>query len=425
MAHHPWKPGADYRSAAARTPIPEAITVVGGIASIAEAPADPADPTTPMVVTIGGAPRSRVLGTPGPGEYRVRVIGTPFGPEWVGELEMNAADEGATGTCDYYRTGTVVTALRWQALIAHLRNLTGIADLATLYAQFPPSTDQNEPGWSGRIALLTDGTAWISNGVEWVTLGGTPAWTGDVAEGATAGAAQDAAWVEAAASVSEAATAAAAQDAVQAEVGAATAAATAAASQDGTWAAGGGGTPLLPADPSFETADPGTVANSGAWWSESQGGGGQTTSATRLAAAATQGSVGVRLSAANSAASWGQRVLSFDWTKAQIDATTGVLTFDVIRRGSGISGANYKINARAFNAAGWAGDILWQDTISGQNLSAAALTLDAASTRTFNLKDALVAAGVVWANVNHVALDIVCQVDHIAETAILDVDNFR
>lgn len=167
-----YKPPQNYRSAASRTPTPEPFSVVNGVALLAEAPADPGDGSTPMVVTVGGQPRTRVTTTPNAGEFMVRTATSPQGTAFLPVLEFNAADEGLDGTCDYYRTGTVYTSEWFGFFLSFLRPIVGLASLDALQAAYPASSDYTQPGYPGRQAFLSDQTAWFSDGVAWRQLSG-------------------------------------------------------------------------------------------------------------------------------------------------------------------------------------------------------------------------------------------------------------
>ncbi len=67
---HPFKLPVNYRTSASAV-TGEAITVEGGVALLAEAPAAPT--TNAVVVTIEGNSRTRVTGAPAVGEFRVRT----------------------------------------------------------------------------------------------------------------------------------------------------------------------------------------------------------------------------------------------------------------------------------------------------------------------------------------------------------------
>jgi hypothetical protein len=191
---HPWKPFVDAREVA-QFIVAEPFTVLGGVALLQEAPEDPSDPQYPMTVLVNGSPRARVLGTPAPGQYRVRVWSTsPVGPEWKPELEFNATDEGLTGVCTYYGSGTIPTKLRMEAWQAFLGPLVGVADQATLSVIAPPSADPNQPGRDGRTARLADGSWWESDGVVWKPWVGGGKLSGAQVAPASIGTSQDAAY---------------------------------------------------------------------------------------------------------------------------------------------------------------------------------------------------------------------------------------
>lgn len=238
----PWKPVVDARSAASRTPSPEAFVIQSGWALLAEAPADPSDPTTPMVVTVGGNPRTRVTGPPAAGQYRVREAWTPVGNEWLGELEFNAADEGLSGTCDYYRTGTIVTAKRWESLIAFCTPIIGYADSTSLAAAVPPSMDMSADGRPGRIAFCLDLSGWWSDGASWQPMANASKWMASLTAAVTQAITQDATWTPPGAALTgadiAAVTFAVAQDAGFDLPAAVIEGATLGATQDATWASG-------------------------------------------------------------------------------------------------------------------------------------------------------------------------------------------
>ena len=153
-----YRPPVNFRGSGVRTPSPEAISVSGGVALLSEAPADPLNVSTPMVVTIGGNARTLVQGAPGVGEYRVltqNVMGADgqVHAELLPLLQLNAADEGLTGTADYYRTGSILTAEWVASLIAFLTPLVGYASVGALPA---PTTDATKRGRAGDLALLAD-----------------------------------------------------------------------------------------------------------------------------------------------------------------------------------------------------------------------------------------------------------------------------
>ncbi len=171
-----YKPPVDYRTTAARTPSPEPIDIdSSGYALLAEAPANPADPTTPMVVTVGGQARARVASAPAAGQFCVLTAtvldsgGTPR-TEWTPVLQFNTADASASGTADYYRTGTITTAAWFAALRAWLTPLIGYVDSALLPAA---TTDPNLRGFPGDTAILTDGTMYWSDGYSWQPIAGS------------------------------------------------------------------------------------------------------------------------------------------------------------------------------------------------------------------------------------------------------------
>jgi hypothetical protein len=168
-----WKPPVNYRTSAVVTPTPEAIEIgADGVALLAEAPADPA--TNAMTVTVGGNARARVTGTPAAGQYRVKtqsVIYADLQPhtEYLPLLEFHSSDAGLSGTCSYYRTGTVVTTELYQSMIDFLRPLTGYASSATLPAA---TTDRTQRGCPGDMAFTTGGQLYYSDGTQWFAVAG-------------------------------------------------------------------------------------------------------------------------------------------------------------------------------------------------------------------------------------------------------------
>ncbi len=176
-----YKPPANFRLTASRTPSPEPIEIVGGLALLAEAPADPTNPSYPMSVVVNGTPRTRVLGTPGAGEYRVMaqsVLGADGRQyaEYLAVLEFHASDDGQTGTADYWRAGTVLTGEWYAALIEFLTPMYGVtpADLPAA------TTDVTRRGRPGDVAYLTDGSIVWSDGYQWNDAGTIPANRGSI-----------------------------------------------------------------------------------------------------------------------------------------------------------------------------------------------------------------------------------------------------
>jgi hypothetical protein len=168
-----WKPPVNYRTSAVVTPTPEAIEIgADGVALLAEAPADPT--TNAMTVTVGGNARTRVTGTPAAGQYRVKtqsVIYADLQPhtEYLPLLEFHSSDAGLSGTCSYYRTGTVVTTELYQSMIDFLRPLTGYASSA----EFPAATtDRTQRGCPGDMAFTTGGQLYYSDGTQWFAVAG-------------------------------------------------------------------------------------------------------------------------------------------------------------------------------------------------------------------------------------------------------------
>jgi hypothetical protein len=417
---HPWKSVHDARSAASRTPVPEAISVVGGIAMLAEAPADPSDPTTPMVVTIGGQARTRVTGTPSAGQYRVRVSDTPVGPEWLPELELHASDEGLAGTADYYRTGTIVTALRWESLIAFCSPIMGLADQAALEVAYPPSVAPWAEARPGRIAVTDDGVVYYSTGAAWVPMaGGSPKWSGSRGDSLTAGATQDAAYQPAgsgAGSAEAAAVIGAAQDATFAglnQTGDATAAATMAAAQDATYQAI---TYIRPANRDFEAAigstlvgDIGDVTN---WRTYVVDGVAQRTTSNPITG------TGSGYLKGNSGGTASDARLIARFTKAYLDTTNGLWRFNVKRIAQGPGTGEGAIAVYGFDSGGTlitnvtsgAQNVrMWGDSLSGTAANTALLNFAPVNgtiySKSFDLKAFLQSLG-VYANVVDVRVDV-------------------
>ena len=170
-----WKPPVNYRTSAVVTPTPEAFEIgADGVALLAEAPADPSNVATPMTVTVGGNARTRVTGSPAAGQYRVKTQSVIYADlaahtEYLPLLEFHSSDAGLSGTCSYYRTGTVVTTEFYQSMIAFLRPLTGYASSATLPA---PTTDPTQRGCPGDMAFTTGGQLYYSDGTQWFAVAG-------------------------------------------------------------------------------------------------------------------------------------------------------------------------------------------------------------------------------------------------------------
>lgn len=105
-----WHPPQNFRAVPSRTPVPETFTIAGGKALITETP----DSVATNIVTVGGNPRTYVDGAPGAGQYSIQTqqVSDSQGyarVELLPILIFNAADEGQSGTIDYYRTGTTLT----------------------------------------------------------------------------------------------------------------------------------------------------------------------------------------------------------------------------------------------------------------------------------------------------------------------------
>lgn len=169
-----YRPPVNYRGAAVHISAPESFTIEGGVALLSEAPADPTDGTTPVIVTVGGNPRTRVTTAPGAGEFRVMtqtVIGANGQPyvEHLPLLQFNAADEGLSGTADYYQTGTVFTAEWFASLIAFLTPLIGASTVGDLPT---PTMDLTRRGRRGDLAILSDSSMYYSDGSAWNYISG-------------------------------------------------------------------------------------------------------------------------------------------------------------------------------------------------------------------------------------------------------------
>jgi hypothetical protein len=172
-----WKPPINYRLTAVVTPTPEAFTIdASGVALLAEAPADPAAVGTPMTVLVGGVPYTRVTGSPAAGTttFRVKSQTVMYADlqshtEYLPLLEFHPERALLTGTCSYYRTGTVYTAEWFAALMAHLTPLVGVADETGLP---PATTDVSQRGYPGDQAFLEDGSMYFSDGNEWLMTAG-------------------------------------------------------------------------------------------------------------------------------------------------------------------------------------------------------------------------------------------------------------
>lgn len=241
MAVHPYRSPTDFRSVASRTIPAEAFEIRGGFALLAESPADPNDPLYPIVVTVGGGARTRVTGTPAAGQFRIVTTVSPYGTAWTPQLEFHASDEGLEGTCDYYRAGTILTR-RWyeDALLPHLQPITGVADVATLEASYPATTDRTAPGYPGRIAFCDDGSSVYSTGTAWEEFGGPAKRTGLISESVTFGATHGGEYVAGQADgVTESVTLADSQDATFAldQTAGTSEGVTLGDTQDATWAA--------------------------------------------------------------------------------------------------------------------------------------------------------------------------------------------
>jgi hypothetical protein len=155
----------------------ESFSVSGGLALLAESPADPNNPATPVYISVTGSARTRVTGSPGVGEYRIKTQ-TVFNAAnqartvYMPVLEMNAADNNLTGAASYHAIGTMHTAEMWDALIWLLTPLTDIASLSALSSTYPASTSIVASGRPGRIAFLTDGAMYFSDGLTWRQVSG-------------------------------------------------------------------------------------------------------------------------------------------------------------------------------------------------------------------------------------------------------------
>lgn len=280
-------PPVNFRATPVRVGSPEAFTVSGGFALLAEAPADPASYGT--IINIAGNVRNRVDVAPSAGQYRIltqTVTGSDLLPhlEYLPVLQFHSSDEGLAGTADYYATGTILTAQFFAMLLAFLTPLTGVANTGNLPAA---TMDPSERGRPGDVAFLADGSGYFSDGSSWLpfasgatpgssfslgqimgmaldsgyvgpsftvdtdlgaaTVGFSPnavwagalAWTGDTTIAQIVGMTSDASAAEIA-SVSVGQTLGMSYDAILALVGAPSDyAATFGATLDGTWAAGG------------------------------------------------------------------------------------------------------------------------------------------------------------------------------------------
>jgi hypothetical protein len=166
----PYKNPANYRGAPSRVPTPEAISISGGLALLSEAPADPA--AYAVTVVVNGGARTRVLTTPAAGQYRIQsqTIIKANGQattEWLPLLEFHSSDEGLTGTVDYYRVGTVLTAEWVESMMWLLSPITGVASISALQSTYPATSVMTAPGRPGRVAFLTDDSMYYSNGSQW------------------------------------------------------------------------------------------------------------------------------------------------------------------------------------------------------------------------------------------------------------------
>lgn len=145
----------------------EAIVVSGGVALLAEAPADPNSFAT--TITIAGAPRTLVTGTPQAGQYSIltqTVIGADQQPhlEYLPVLQFNGSDEGLAGLATYFGTGTILSAQFFAMLLAFLTPLTGMVNVSLLPT---PTLDTTQRGRPGDVAFLLDGSAYFSDGGTW------------------------------------------------------------------------------------------------------------------------------------------------------------------------------------------------------------------------------------------------------------------
>jgi len=170
----------DYRAVYVRTQVPELLDSIEGdaisgafVASLTEAPADPTQPATPMVVTIGGAPRTRVDGAPAAGQFRVWTAIIGGATEWLPVLEFHSSDAGQNPSVDYYRGGSVYHRLWMERLREYARPLM-YGSLAALQGSHPATADAWTRGGPADLAIVA-GALYYSDGAAWQLLsGGSP-----------------------------------------------------------------------------------------------------------------------------------------------------------------------------------------------------------------------------------------------------------
>lgn len=479
----------DYRAVYVRTQTPEEFPAVeldsetgAYFTLLREAPSDPTNPDTPMTVTVAGAARARVTGAPAPGEYRVRTATVGATTEWLPVLEFNAADLGRIGTCDYYRGGSVYTRPWMERLHSFSRPLQATS-LAALQADSPAQSDAWTRGGPLDLAIVA-GVLYYSNGVEWLALAGGVA--GNV--GAQAGIGPAVAPVQAlplggkggAAGAIGPASAPPSAQAPHVTIGAAPGGATGdvlpadaplspgVLSATGKAAAGvaanapitaqplnavgnasGGGTgPLLPPNPNFDTDITATGEQANAWWKEQFLGDHNAGVAVAGQFASTEmtGSYVGHLLAQpgywddgmNFGWDIASALLSFVRTKAEIDATGGVLTFDLRPKAQNAPG--YAVirlhafdagNVEITNGGGVTGDAinLWGAPAADTTI-VGATTVNVTQTVSFNLKTWMsnhLTAGKTWADVAKVIVSFETSSTGSAANLTNEfyIDNFR
>lgn len=477
MAQHRYKAPVNYRATATLIAA-EPISVVGGTALIAEAPADPADAQTPVTVTVGGSARTRVTGAPSAGQYRFKTqVILDAGVErieYLPVLELHSSDEGLAGTVTYYGTGTILTAEWWAAMRAFIAPVVGVADFASLPA---PSSDYYQRGFPGDIAILTNGTICFSSGTVWTQVAsGAPmpvvgalvmarafglvsdaswtppgVWTADENITGVLGILSDATFAAAgswAAALDIASSWGVASDAIQAEVAALALAGSLGVSSDGTWAAGGGGGSSALSNMDFESAlaaenQTSAPSNpSGNWTGWVTAVDGASALAQRSATHKIDGTYGGYLEAAgftddDTIFEVGTARLVQRIARSDLDSAGAILSFKVKGRTSYLSTSPSVFlrvtvytsgNADISKTTGGANTAkLWgASTGSEADQSWVFAPSATAATVTGNLKNWLsnaVAIGNHWSDIDHVDLEIVAQSTMTIPTAAV-VDTF-
>lgn len=131
------------------------------VALLAEAPLSVQTTT----VVLDGTQRIYTTSqTPTVGTYSIKKHSNKFIPI----LLFHESDNNLTGTCDYYKTGTILCAAHWEADHEFLKPLvTDYSTVEELAGNIPPTTDFNTRGYPGDRALLLDKSVVYSTGTSW------------------------------------------------------------------------------------------------------------------------------------------------------------------------------------------------------------------------------------------------------------------